>query len=254
MQKQWSVIFLIALFCVVLAGCGNTSAPTAMPESVTSPNNEQNDIVPTDATSIPELTVTPVPVITSDEDAIKQVVITYGQAVFACDDKTAQDCFLPGISLKSREEGYKVSAEHAVNSGKVVETDVDRLVAIQKNYNKNIGSMIVYQEWDVSISDDTAVVKAQIDYPHVDYEKIYVGTTSQEFQNNLYRQICGMDEQTAKKTLSAEEYSDTNLKFYERCYELELENILYRRLPLTYRLQKVDDRWYITSEEAPWTN
>lgn len=54
--------------------------------------------------------------------------------------------------------------------------------------------------------------------------------------------------------LSAEEYSETNLKFYERVYELELENFMYQRLPLTYHLQKVDGSWYITSEAAPWTN
>ena len=54
--------------------------------------------------------------------------------------------------------------------------------------------------------------------------------------------------------LSAEEYSETNLKFYERVHELELENFMYQRLPLTYHLQKVDGSWYITSEAAPWTN
>ena len=245
MKKQWSMILIMTVLCVMLAGCGNTTTPTAPSESVTSPTNEQTDVIPTDSTPIPEPTATADTALENDEDAIKQVVLACVMANYNWDIETMQACLVPGSDYSNPYEMSKQGYQYNVENGLMSEEYMDEYIELNRSHNAQLGTLVQAKTWDITVSGDTATATVIFAYPEVDYSKLFGKLGMLEFEDQLYTQICGMDKNTARNTLSLDAFTEMGLQVKELEFQKQMECVMMVDYTADICMKKIDNEWYI---------
>ncbi|MBE7019058.1 MAG: hypothetical protein E7413_04185 [Ruminococcaceae bacterium] len=216
MKKVSLVISLLLLVCAFLVGCGKQASA-------------------------------PGKVVTTDEDAVKQVITAYYQAAFCWNYEEMKACVAEEFPIYDPCEVAKSNYMKATASGFMVESDVDAFLELERTFNQNMGKAILYQDWNISVSGDTATAKLTMLPAGVDFEQIQAQSGDVEYRDLLFTQVCQMDEQTAKKTLSPEEFSTAHLKVQEMEYQLWLENLSSEGQGVLIQLKKSDGCWLISN-------
>ena len=216
MKKALVTTVLLLVVCIAFAGCGkHTSAPGA--------------------------------VVTTDEDAVKQVITAYYQAGFDWDYETMKVCVAEEFSVYDPYETAKNNYVQATASGFMVEADVDAFLELERDFNKKMGKEIQYQDWNISISGDTATASLTVTAAGVDFEKIRAQSGDEQYRDQLFTQVCQMDEQTAMESLSPEEFSAAHLKVQEKEYQLWLDNLSEAEQGVSIQLKKSDGCWLVSN-------
>lgn len=222
MKKIIATILLVSFVCILFAGCKTSKKDTSQ---------------------------YPGAVITTDEDAIKQVVMKALETEGTMDIDTYLKCLAPEFPSDQRPSADYVEQQLAkmVEQGILVQEDTQKYMQMQREYGKKTMDMVKYTKWDITITDEnTAIVIVTMDIPDLDYGKL-IGDTQNimGFRESLFRQVCGMDEETAKSSLTPQEFSTTYLEVDKLYYDACFANIVRREDMVGIRLTKQDDVWYI---------
>lgn len=183
----------------------------------------------------------------NDEDAIKQVVCDFYQAGFNWDFQTMKDCVAPEVPIYDSYETSKNTYLQKAANGFMVEADIDKFMALDRELDKKLGEAIEYRNWNVSISGNTATVMLTVAGAGVDFDKILTEDGKFAYRDGLFTQVCGMDETTAKENLSPEEFSAVHLQVQDLEYQLWLENLSQAEKTAEIQLRKEGGRWMISN-------
>ena len=133
----------------------------------------------------------------------------------------------------------------------MVEEDFGTYMEIEKkNFQQGV-EQLQYRNWDITVSEDTATAKITYGYPDIESDKVLEGKSQKEYRDNMFMSICGMDEVTAKKTLSPKEFSSVYLQVFELNYIKRSENSPYIENVTELRLKNIDGKWYISEFVLP---
>ena len=183
----------------------------------------------------------------NDEESVKNVVMAFYQAGYDWDYQTLQDCVAPEVPVYDPYESAKSTYLEAVANGFLVEADVDKFMALEKDFNQKLGEAIEYRNWNITISADTATVILTVTGAGVDFESILTADGEFAYRDEMFQELCGMDELTAKASLSPEEFSAVHLKVQEKEYQLWSENFSASEETLENQLRKINGNWKIAN-------
>ena len=237
LKKVFTKILLVALICVLFTGCGSSMDIAGL----------------TNGALQPEF---PGTVITTDEAAIQQVIVSAVKAESMGDLKTLRNCFTPEF-LKDQgifdEDPIAKQLEHEVSEGNLVQEDTQKFLQMQLEFAKKMNEKVWYKDWQITVSGDTAVAVVTADGPTVDHIKLWEGKGLTEYRDGLYRQACGMDEKTAKSSLSPKEFSAAYIKVQQLDNEAKLSYIKQTESTAEFHMKKTDNIWRI-AETKPVNN
>lgn len=215
-MKLLKNILLIVLSCLLLAGCAG-----------------------------------PVPPSPEDEQAIKEVIMTYDTAYYNWDLTTMSSCVTPTYPLEDTETMLRNALGVYVEQGDLVSEDIEKYLEIEKKYYQMGAQQMKYCGWDIKVLEDTATALITYGYPNADENMPSYGEEMTAYRNELFMSACGMDEATAKATLSPEEFSAVYLQVTDMDYAKRSENLTYVENTVELRLQKVDGKWLIAELVLP---
>ncbi len=183
----------------------------------------------------------------NDEEAIKKVITAFYQASYDWDFQTLQNCVAPEVPVYDPYVTAQNRYLEAVNNGFLVEEDLEKFIALEKDFNRKLGEMIQYLDWNITLSGDTASAILTVSGSGVNFDAIMTEDGKFQYRDTLFTDLCGMDEATAKATLSPEEFSAVHLKVQEAEYRLWLENLSVTEEKVEIQLRKIDMQWRIVS-------
>ena len=215
-MKLFKNIVLIVLSCLLLAGCAG-----------------------------------PVPASPEDEQAIKEVIMTYDTAYYNWDLTTMSSCVTPTYPLEDTETMLRNALGVYVEQGDLVAEDIEKFLEIEKKYYQMGAQQLEYRGWDIKVWGDSATALITYGYPNADENTPSYGEELTAYRNELFMSACGMDEATAKATLSPEEFSAVYLQVTDMDYAKRSENLSYVENSVELRLQKVDGKWLIAELVLP---
>ncbi|MBR5239896.1 MAG: hypothetical protein IKW04_04920 [Clostridia bacterium] len=222
MKKQWSMLLIIALLCTMLAGC-NATSHTGMQQM-----------------SAPGV------VVTTDEDAINQVIDKGIKAIAAWNYQELVECVTPELvfMIDNPDDSIRNRNQYHVEAGDITEEDLDQIVALEKEFGEKRGNMIQYQKRDITISNNTANVTVVYSFPEMDSS----ANTLDELhlRDELFLQICGMTESDAKRDLPVAEFSNVFLQVRKALYTMQLEKPVMIEQTIELQMKKLDNRWYVS--------
>ena len=213
-MKLLKNIFLIVLSCVLLAGCSGPANP-------------------------------------EDEQAIKDVIMTFDKAYYAWDIETQKNCVGPDFPVEDTEEMLRGAFGVYVDQGDIVAEDLEKFLEIERKSYQQGANQLSYHNWKITTSKDGASAVVTYKYPDLDANVPTYGDELTAYRNELFMSACGMDTQTAKASLSPEEYSAVYLKVTELDYAKRNENAPYVENTVEFRLTKADGKWLIAELVLP---
>ena len=193
----------------------------------------------------------PAPASPEDEAAIKEVIMTYDTAYYNWDLTTMSQCVTPTYPLEDTETMLRNALGIYVEQGDLVAEDVEKFLEIEKKYYQMGAQQLKYCGWDIKVSGDNATALITYGYPNADENMPSYGEGLTAYRNELFMSVCGMDEATAKATLSPEEFSAVYLQVTDMDYAKRSENLTYVENTVELRLQKVDGKWLIAELVLP---
>lgn len=213
-MKLLKNIFLIVLSCILLAGCAKPASP-------------------------------------EDEAAIQAVIQAYDTAYYNWDVEAMRQCAVDGYAIEDTEAMLRNALGVYVDQGDLVAEDVEKFLEIEKKYYQQGAKQLQYRGWNISVSGDEATALVTYGYPNVDADIPTYGEELKQYRTNLFMSVCGMDEQTAKASLSAEEFSSVYLQVTDMDYARRSENVGYIEDTVELRLKRVDGNWRISELVLP---
>lgn len=183
----------------------------------------------------------------NDEEAIKQVITAFSQASYTWDYQTMKACVAPEVPMYDPYESAKNSYMGSVNDGFLVEADVEKFLELERDFNRQLGEHFQYLDWNITISADTATAILTVSGSGVNFDAIMTEDGKFQYRDTLFTDLCGMDEATAKESLSPEEFSAVHLKVQEAEYRLWLENLSVTEEKMEVQLRKIDSQWRIVN-------
>ena len=181
----------------------------------------------------------------TNEDAIKSVITSYYQAGFLWDYGLLQACVAPEVPVYDPYVTNRNTYLQKAQQGFMVEEDIDSFMELDREFDQKLGEAIRYQNWDISVSGDTATVLLTVTGSGVNFDKLLTEDGEFAYRDTLFSEFCGMDEATAKASLSPEEFSSVHLKVQKSEYALWLENISETTEKVEIQLRKIAGQWKI---------
>ena len=215
-MKLLKNILLIALSCLLLAGC--QSARPATPE---------------------------------EEQAIQDVIMAYDTAYYNWDVEAMRQCAVDGYAIEDTEAMLRNALGVYVDQGDLVAEDVEKFLEIEKKYYQMGAQQLKYCDWQITVLGDVATALVTYGYPNVDENVPTYGEELVAYRNELFMSVCGMDEQTAKDTLNPEEFSALYLTVTDLDYAKRSESLTYVENTVELRLQEIDGKWLIAELVLP---
>ncbi len=213
-MKLLKNIFLIVLSCILLAGCARPASP-------------------------------------EDEAAIQAVIQAYDTAYYNWDMEGLSKCVMPDYPLEDTETMLRNALGIYVEQGDLVLEDIDKFLEIEKKYYQLGAKQLQYRGWDIKVKGDSATALITYGYPNADENIPSYGEELTAHRNELFQSVCGMNEATAKASLSPEEFSAIYLQVTDMDYARRSENVGYIEDTVELRLKRVDGNWRISELVLP---
>ena len=189
--------------------------------------------------------------LTKEEQAIAEVIMAYDQAYFNWDTEAASKCVTPDYPLEDTETMLRNALGVYVDQGDLVLEDIDKFLEVEKKYYQMGSEQLQYRGWQITISGDSATALVTYGYPNADANMPSYGEELIAYRNELFMSVCGMDEATAKATLSPEEFSAAYVQVTDLDYAKRSENVTYIESVTELRLKNIDGKWYIAELVLP---
>ena len=213
-MKLLKNILLIVLCCILLAGCAKPATP-------------------------------------EEKQAIQEVIKAYDMAYYNWDMEGLSQCVVDGYPLEDTEVMLRNAMNVYVEQGDILLEDIDKFLEIEKKYYQRGAKQLQYRGWNITVSGDDATALVTYGYPNVDADIPAYGEELTRYRTELFMSVCGMDEATAKASLSSEEFSSVYLQVTELDYARRSENVDYIEDTVELRLQRIDGKWKIAELVLP---
>ena len=215
MKKMITTLLLMSLVCCLFAGCQEKKEQRAVTDEET--------------------------------QAIQEVIKAFDQAYYHWDEEGMRACVTEEYfqEVENPVETTKNAFSLYVETGDMVPEDFEKYMEIEKKPYLLGAESVQYRNWDISLSGDTATVKITYGYPDSDSKVPLYGEGLRQYRDPLFVQVCGMDEATAKASLSPEEFSSVYLQVTDLDYTKRSENMSYIESVAELRMKKIDGKWYI---------
>lgn len=181
----------------------------------------------------------------NDEEAIKQVITQFYQAGFNWDYQGMKDRVVPEFPIYDSYETTKNTYLDAVSHGFLVEADLDKFIEADREFERQRGESLAFSDWEIEVTGDVAVATVSTTGTNVDFAKLQDENGELAYRDELFLNICQMDELTAKELLSPEEFSDVHLQVLIQEYQLWLDNLSTEKQRIEIQLRKDNGQWRI---------